>query len=185
VVINGKGLDVQAPQPLSLLDGAHDPERPSSRYQSCSADAPEARVPRSLVRLPDSTGLLHQGDFEEHAVGGVNNGWKVAMTTLGFERGSNSTTGYRRFLKEWEEIVKEATRLGKNDDRWCGRARRPGRSQIMEINGYRSLSRLAQRDAQHGAAGCNEQDVLSETHRSRWSWRWTCSHGSQILTARA
>ena len=35
-----------------------------------------------------------------NVVGGVNNGWKVAMTTLGFERGSSSTTGYRRFLRE-------------------------------------------------------------------------------------
>jgi alkylation response protein AidB-like acyl-CoA dehydrogenase len=53
---------------------------------------------------------------KDNAVGGVNNGWKVAMTTLGFERGSSSTTGYRRFLKEWEQIVAEAQRLGKNDD---------------------------------------------------------------------
>ena len=51
-----------------------------------------------------------------NVVGGVNNGWKVAMTTLGFERGSSSTTGYRRFLKEWESIVTEARRVGKTDD---------------------------------------------------------------------
>ena len=36
---------------------------------------------------------------KENVVGGVNNGWKVAMTTLGFERGSSATTGHRRFLR--------------------------------------------------------------------------------------
>ena len=35
----------------------------------------------------------------DNVVGGVNNGWKVAMTTLGFERGSSATTSYRRFLQ--------------------------------------------------------------------------------------
>jgi len=38
------------------------------------------------------------------------------MTTLGFERGSSSTTGYRRFLKEWELIVEEAKRHHKTSD---------------------------------------------------------------------
>ena len=40
---------------------------------------------------------------KENVVGGVNNGWKVAMTTLGFERGTSATTGHRRFEKELEQ----------------------------------------------------------------------------------
>ena len=36
----------------------------------------------------------------DNVVGGVNNGWKVAMTTLGFERGTSATTGHRRFQRE-------------------------------------------------------------------------------------
>ena len=39
--------------------------------------------------------------------GGDNNGWKVAMTTLGFERGSSATTGHRRFQKELDHIIAE------------------------------------------------------------------------------
>ena len=42
---------------------------------------------------------------EENVVGGVNNGWKVAMTTLGFERGSSATTGHRRFQRELDQII--------------------------------------------------------------------------------
>ena len=43
-----------------------------------------------------------------NVVGGENNGWKVAMTTLGFERGSSATTGHRRFARELDTIIDEA-----------------------------------------------------------------------------
>jgi len=95
------------------------------------------------------------------------------MTTLGFERGSNSTTGYRRFLKEWEEIVKEAKRLDKNDDRLVrdGLVRAWEKVKIMEINGYRSLT-----DSLNGthntallgpATRCSGPRPIAR----RWSWR--------------
>ena len=49
---------------------------------------------------------------KENVIGGVNNGWKVAMTTLGFERGTSSTTGHRRFQKEFDQILAEARARG-------------------------------------------------------------------------
>jgi len=100
-------------------------------------------------------------------VGGVNNGWKVAMTTLGFERGSSSTTGYRRFLKEWDFIVAEARRTKRNTDplvrdriikNW-------EQVKIMQINGYRSLTDSL--NDTHNAAllgACNKM-FWSEMHR--------------------
>lgn len=36
---------------------------------------------------------------KDWVIGPVHGGWKVAMTTLGFERGGSSTTSYRRFQK--------------------------------------------------------------------------------------
>ena len=103
-----------------------------------------------------------------NVVGGVNNGWKVAMTTLGFERGSSSTTGYRRFLKEWESILSEAKRRQRNDDRLVRDAlvRAWQKVKIMEVNGYRSLTDTMR--GTHDAAllgACNKM-FWSETHRA-------------------
>jgi alkylation response protein AidB-like acyl-CoA dehydrogenase len=104
---------------------------------------------------------------KDHVVGGVNNGWKVAMTTLGFERGSSSTTGYRRFLKEWEQIVAQATRLEKNDDPLVRDAlvKSWSRIKIMQINGFRTLTdglNGTHTTARMGA--CNKM-FWSEAHR--------------------
>jgi alkylation response protein AidB-like acyl-CoA dehydrogenase len=105
---------------------------------------------------------------KNNAVGGVNNGWKVAMTTLGFERGSSSTTGYRQFLKEWEEVVKEAKRHAKNEDDLVrdNLVRAWQKVKIMQINGYRSLTDSL--NGTHNAAllgACNKM-FWSETHRA-------------------
>src|SRR2546423_611519 len=53
---------------------------------------------------------------KENVVGGLNNGWKVAMTTLGFERGSSATTSHPRFEKELEAIIANATENGRVND---------------------------------------------------------------------
>jgi alkylation response protein AidB-like acyl-CoA dehydrogenase len=102
-----------------------------------------------------------------NVVGGVNNGWKVAMTTLGFERGSSATTSHRRFARELDSILAEARRLGKDKDPLI--RQRLARSwtdiKIMEINGYRSLT-----DALHGThhaarlGACNKM-FWSESHQ--------------------
>ncbi|MDE3082409.1 MAG: acyl-CoA dehydrogenase family protein [Acidobacteriota bacterium] len=102
-----------------------------------------------------------------NVIGGVNNGWKVAMTTLGFERGSSSTTGYRRFLKEWDSILAEARTHGRTSDRLVRDAlvRSWQKVKIMEINGYRSLTDAL--NSTHNAAllgACNKM-FWSEMHR--------------------
>ena len=105
---------------------------------------------------------------KDNVVGGVNNGWKVAMTTLGFERGSSSTTSYRRFQKEWEVIVREAAARDKLGDRRTRDAlvKSWRNVKIMEINGYRSLT-----DALYGThdaallGACNKM-FWSEAHRT-------------------
>jgi alkylation response protein AidB-like acyl-CoA dehydrogenase len=98
-----------------------------------------------------------------NVVGGDNNGWKVAMTTLGFERGASSTTGHRRFQKELDTIMAEARRRGRNEDPRVrqGLARAWSKVKIMQINGYRSLT-----DALHGT---HHAAALGATHKMFWS----------------
>jgi alkylation response protein AidB-like acyl-CoA dehydrogenase len=106
---------------------------------------------------------------KENVVGGVNNGWKVAMTTLGFERGTSATTGYRRFEKEWEGIVELARRTGALDRPRIrqGLARSWSEVQIMRINGLRSLSAVVsgRKDKDVAALGALNKMFWSEYHR--------------------
>jgi alkylation response protein AidB-like acyl-CoA dehydrogenase len=104
---------------------------------------------------------------KDNVVGGVNNGWKVAMTTLGFERGASSTTGHRRFQRELNHIIDEAKRTRRSADPVVRQelARAWTKVKIMQINGYRSLT-----DALHGtrhaaALGAMHKMLWSEYHR--------------------
>jgi len=103
----------------------------------------------------------------DNVVGGVDNGWKVAMTTLGFERGSSATTGHRRFAKELDTIVDEARRTGATRDPLVRQrlARAWGKVKILEVNGFRTLT-----DSLHGthhaaALGACNKIYWSEMHQ--------------------
>jgi alkylation response protein AidB-like acyl-CoA dehydrogenase len=104
---------------------------------------------------------------KNNVVGGVNNGWKVAMTTLGFERGASSTTGYRRFLKEWEQIVDEARIQNKTDDKITRDelVKAWEKVKIMQINGYRSLTDGLNNTHNAALLGACNKMFWSETHR--------------------
>jgi alkylation response protein AidB-like acyl-CoA dehydrogenase len=106
---------------------------------------------------------------KDNVVGGVNNGWAVAMTTLGFERGTSATTGYRRFEKELDEIVEVARRRGVIEDPRVRQrfARQWTKIQIMRINGLRTLTDVLRdgRDPGVKAIGATTKMFWSETHR--------------------
>ncbi len=105
---------------------------------------------------------------KENVVGGVNNGWKVAMTTLGFERGTSATTGHRRFQKEFDQILEIARQKGRTGDPLIRQrlARSWSNIKIMQINGFRTLT-----DALNGThdtaklASCNKM-FWSEAHQA-------------------
>jgi alkylation response protein AidB-like acyl-CoA dehydrogenase len=110
---------------------------------------------------------------KENVIGGVNNGWKVAMTTLGFERGTSSTTGHRRFLKEFDEILKEARARGAVNDPLIRQrlATSWSKIKIMQINGFRTLT-----DALNGTHHTAKLGVCNKMY-------WSEAHQETLLLA--
>jgi alkylation response protein AidB-like acyl-CoA dehydrogenase len=106
---------------------------------------------------------------KENVVGGLNNGWKVAMTTLGFERGSSATTSHRRFEKELDSIVEKARENGRIEEPSVRQAlaKQWSKIQIMRINGYRTLTAAVhdKKDLGVAALGATNKMFWSETHR--------------------
>ena len=106
---------------------------------------------------------------KDNVLGGVNNGWNVAMSTLGFERGTSATTGYRRFEKELELIIDRARQNGKIDDPVIRQrlAWAHSQVQIMKINGFRSLTAVVQgkKDMSIIALGLTNKMFWSEYHQ--------------------
>jgi alkylation response protein AidB-like acyl-CoA dehydrogenase len=83
---------------------------------------------------------------KDHVVGGVNNGWAVAMTLLGYERGEAAATVPIRYQAELDRLLLLAKERGVADDplvrqklAWC-----VSKVQIMRWNGMRTLTRFLQ-----------------------------------------
>ena len=102
---------------------------------------------------------------KENVLGGLNNGWNVAMTTLGFERGTSATTGYRRFEKELDVILAKARDNGAIDDPMVRQrlAKAWSKVQIMKFSGLRSLSAVLHSKKDFGVA------ALGATNKMFWS----------------
>jgi alkylation response protein AidB-like acyl-CoA dehydrogenase len=132
-------------------------------------------VERRPIIQPDGTGEFSEVFFTDarcpadNVVGGVNNGWSVAMTTLGFERGASATTSYRRFETEVNTIVAKARRNGCLADPGIRQriVKAHSRVMIMRINGLRSLSALlrARKDPGVAALGVTNKVFWSEHHQ--------------------
>jgi len=146
------------------------------------------------IKQIDSSSEFNEVFFEnarckrEDVVGGVNNGWKVAMTTLGFERGASSTTGFRRFARELDQIIAQARRLGRSSDPIVRQdlARAWSKVKIMQINGYRTLTDALNGTHNTVALGATNKMFWSEYHKKTMDLAMTIlgSEG-QILTGSA
>jgi alkylation response protein AidB-like acyl-CoA dehydrogenase len=81
-----------------------------------------------------------------NVIGGLNNGWRVAMTTLGYERGGSATIMHLAYEREFWELVETARKRGNSTDPEIRQKLAWAYSQveIMRFAGLRALAGLAQ-----------------------------------------
>jgi alkylation response protein AidB-like acyl-CoA dehydrogenase len=123
------------------------------------------------ITQPDGTAEFCEVFFtnarapKDNVVGGVNNGWKVANSTLAFERGQSATTGWRRFAEEYRIMVEMATERGVLDDPAIRQRLMQyyTKIQILRINGLRNLTSAVSGAKDMGTA------VLGATNKMFWS----------------
>jgi len=128
------------------------------------------------ITQPDGTAEFCEVFFDnarcpkDNVVGGVNNGWKVANSTLAFERGMSATTGYRRFEDEYKLMVADATANGAIHE--AGIRQRLmeyyTKIQILRINGLRSLANTLAgvKDPSMAALGATNKMFWTEMHKA-------------------
>jgi hypothetical protein len=80
-----------------------------------------------------------------NVIGGLNNGWRVAMTTLGHERGGSATIQHLRYEREFWELVETAREHRRITDPLVRQqlAQAYTGVQLMRFNGLRTLARVA------------------------------------------
>jgi alkylation response protein AidB-like acyl-CoA dehydrogenase len=101
-----------------------------------------------------------------NVIGGLNNGWRVAMTTLGNERGGSATTQHLRFEREFWALVAAARERGRDRDPLVRQqlAWAYSHVEIMRYQGLRTLAGLAAKREPGPEASINKL-FWSEYHR--------------------
>ena len=104
---------------------------------------------------------------EANVVGGLNNGWKVAMASLDLERGASATVSHRRFERELDRIVELARQTGRARDPLVRQrlAQAWSKVKIMQINGYRTLTAALRDDRPADGVAATAKMFWSEYHR--------------------
>jgi hypothetical protein len=102
----------------------------------------------------------------DHVIGGLNEGWRTAMTTLGNERGGTATTHHVRFQREFWSLVDEVRARGQARDRLRRQqlAWAYTHVEIMRYQGLRLLSAILT-DREPGPGGSLSKVFWSEYER--------------------
>jgi alkylation response protein AidB-like acyl-CoA dehydrogenase len=126
---------------------------PDDRYGGISFLLVDLDTPGVEVRpLKQITGESEFGEvfFEnarvprENLVGEIGQGWKIAMTVLGYERGASTMSMAAHLGNDLRELVSACKRLGLDDTATRQRlAQLVVEWQVLYANGYRTLANLA------------------------------------------
>jgi alkylation response protein AidB-like acyl-CoA dehydrogenase len=143
------------------------------------------------ITQPDGTAEFNEVFFDgarcprENVVGGLNNGWVVANTTLAHERGMSATTSYRRFEEELRLMTEAARSNGAITDALVrqGLARYYSKIQILKANGLRSLTATLNKTKDPGVAalGASNKMFWSEMHRDAMELALTIAGADSML----
>jgi alkylation response protein AidB-like acyl-CoA dehydrogenase len=81
-----------------------------------------------------------------NVIGGLGRGWRVAMTTLGYERGGEASTAHLGYEREFWELVETARKHGKTTDSLVRQqlAWAYIQVQLMRFSGLRMLAQAAE-----------------------------------------
>jgi alkylation response protein AidB-like acyl-CoA dehydrogenase len=128
------------------------------------------------ITQPDGTAEFCEVFFtdarcpKDSVVGGVNNGWKVANSTLAFERGQSATTGYRRFEEEYRLMLNAARENGAINDPLIRQrlVQYYSKIQILRVNGLRNLTSALTGSKDMGviALGATNKMFWTEMHKA-------------------
>jgi hypothetical protein len=128
------------------------------------------------ITQPDGTAEFCEVFFtdakcpKDNVVGGINNGWKVANSTLAFERGQSATTGYRRFEEEYRLMLEAARANGRIDEPTIRQRLMEfySKTQILRINGLRNLTSAVtgKKDMSVIALGATNKMFWTEMHKA-------------------
>lgn len=114
-------------------------------------------------------------------IGGMNNGWRVTMTTLGNERGGNATTQHVEFTKQFWEAVELLREKGKLSDpvirqelAWAF-----SHVEIMRYQGLKLLSEVIARKEPGPAASINK--MFWSEYAQKFSERMMNARGADAM----
>jgi alkylation response protein AidB-like acyl-CoA dehydrogenase len=93
-----------------------------------------------------------------NVIGGLHDGWRVTMTTLGNERGGNATTQYVQYEKQFNAVLEEVRKQGRETDPLVRQqlAWAHTHVQIMRYQGLRTLSEVVAKKEPGPASALNK-----------------------------